>query len=96
MRVVETSGADVGVFANLKYVVTEQMTNLHWKQVFSVYAFAAALVACCLICAAYLDYDHEYLLWLPVIVLGLVPYLLRRRARRRPVVDRYGRPAPIE
>jgi hypothetical protein len=95
MRIRETAGADVGVFSNLKYVILEQTPYLHRKQVLCVYSFAAAVIACFVLGLAYLDYGNEFLVWVPVVLLSVIPYALRRRAREKALVGGQGRQAPI-
>ena len=95
MRIHETAGTDVGVFSNLKYVILEQTPYLHKKQVLCVYSFAAAVVACFLLGLAYLDYGNEFLVWVAVALLAMIPYALRRRARNNALVGGQGRPVPI-
>jgi hypothetical protein len=83
MRIRETGGFDLGAYADLQYVVLERLPRLSKKQVLCVYLFAAGLITLLITGALYLPSDLAFLLLAPGPLMALIPFLLRRRAKKK-------------
>jgi hypothetical protein len=76
------SGKYFFVYSSQKYAVfSKSRPNL--KQVLSVYGWFAALVSCTLLGRVPVIGESPFLPLSVVLVIGLLPWILRRRARRR-------------